>query len=58
MMPIPALPESRCADPGLLDEPAQSLRVGPSYRYIHESISGDSLTLHSVGVNWAIAGYF
>ena len=35
-----------------------SLRVGPSYRYVHESISGDSLTLHSVGVNWAIAGYF
>jgi len=37
-----------------------SLRIGPSYRYIHQSLSGSSATSSSnvYGVNWALAGYF
>jgi len=37
-----------------------SLRIGPTYRYIHQSLSGSSATSSSnvYGVNWALAGYF
>jgi hypothetical protein len=39
-----------------------SLRLGPTYRYIHESIStnaGSGTSSGNVyGVNWALAGYF
>lgn len=37
-----------------------SLRIGPTYRYVHESVSGSSATSSSnvYGVNWALAGYF
>jgi hypothetical protein len=35
-----------------------SLRVGPNYRYVRESQGDATLTLHSLGFNWALAGYF
>jgi len=37
-----------------------SLRLGPTYRYLRQSMSGSSTTSSTnvYGVNWAIAGYF
>jgi hypothetical protein len=37
-----------------------SLRIGPTYRYIHESASSSSTTMnvHAYGVNWGLVGYF
>jgi hypothetical protein len=37
-----------------------SLRVGPTYRYAHESMSNSSsaATANIYGINWALAGYF
>jgi hypothetical protein len=39
-----------------------SLRVGPTYRYVHESMSMGSTSVSGseqiIGLNWAIAGYF
>jgi len=51
-------------DAGLEFFPADSwsLRVGPTYRYIHEGLSsgGSSATVtdNIFGLNWAFAGYF
>ena len=38
--------------------PSWSLRLGPSYRYVHESRGDASFSMHTIGVNWAIVGYF
>ena len=41
-----------------------SLRMGPTYRYIHEGLSSSRTTATStvtdnvLGINWGIAGYF
>jgi hypothetical protein len=37
-----------------------SLRLGPSYRYVYETIQDSSVTAsgHIYGANWALAGYF
>jgi hypothetical protein len=39
-----------------------SLRIGPTYRYLHESVTVNSKSASTaenvLGVNWAIAGYF
>jgi hypothetical protein len=37
-----------------------SLRLGPSYRYVYETLENSSASVsgHIYGANWALAGYF
>jgi hypothetical protein len=35
-----------------------SFRVGPTYRYLHESTGNSSTTGHAYGASWALVGYF